>query len=114
MVTQRPLILVGIPLCLLLLFLGCAGSDNAKQIIGVWEDTKDADRIYEFRKGGKYLTTRKGQFTLEGTFKITGDDLSLTSGDMTQTVKIKKLTEQEMVFQINDKDKTENQLKRVK
>jgi len=104
---------------LLLAVAGCGrdhlGEENTKKIIGTWKDADDGDRTYEFRVNGGYKTTsRKFGFVIEGTFKIRGNEATIKFEDKSQTVTLSKLSDDELVFQIDDERKTENRLKRVK
>jgi uncharacterized protein (TIGR03066 family) len=83
--------------------------DYAKLIVGTWEVTK-ADEgtarpgtVIEFTKDGKAKAMVKkddGDTTIEGTYKIDGDKLALTTKrgeeERTQTITITKLTDTEM------------------
>lgn len=122
----RPPVVIGLALvtlvCIGLLwnYLRPRGdSENAKKIIGVWEDTEGAPiRIEEFRKDGAFILTIRARdgtvlHTAQGTFKVSGDTLAVKTEDASQTVTIKKLTEQELEFQMHDEAKTVNRLRRV-
>ncbi len=84
--------------------------DNAKLILGVWEatkagkDTLGVGALAEFAKEGKLKITaqRDGMTVLrEGTYKITGDKLTVVlktdDKEVTHNITIKKLTETELV-----------------
>lgn len=99
--------------------MGCQadtiGADNARNIVGNWENAADGDRTYEFRADGGYKSTsRRFGFVVEGTFKIQGNELTIKFDDRTQDVTITKMTDQELVFELHDEKRTENRLKRVK
>jgi len=98
--------------------LGVAGTDNAKQIVGVWKLTKAKDgpkeAQIEFTKDGKIkVETKKGEetFNAEGTYKVEGKKLTLelAFGEKTETTKgtIKKLDAKELVIVMDRGDALE-------
>jgi uncharacterized protein (TIGR03066 family) len=90
---------------------------TAGKIVGTWKPTKGeipASTTVEFTKNGKMkLNIKAGGRTisLEGTYKVDGDKLTTTGKgpdgkEKTVTVKIKKLTDKELVIE-DEKGKTE-------
>jgi uncharacterized protein (TIGR03066 family) len=78
-----------------LLFMSGCGSSPENQIIGKWEAGEQGLKITaEFAKDGKAKITMFGQ-TLEGTYKLNGDDLEWTVNGKTTKSKV-KLTTTEM------------------
>jgi uncharacterized protein (TIGR03066 family) len=79
--------------------------DNAKKIIGEWQDAGVHVITYEFRQDGSYKNTTRTNdgFTLNtvaGTYSVTGNTITVMVDDMKQTVTLTKLTENELEFQI--------------
>jgi uncharacterized protein (TIGR03066 family) len=105
-------------LCLTIVALpACSGGKNADKIVGTWEAVKGevpAGSTIEFTKDGKMkLNIKAGGQTIsvEGTYKVDGDKLTTTGKgpdgkEKTETVKIKKLTDKELVIE-DEKGKTE-------
>jgi uncharacterized protein (TIGR03066 family) len=102
---------------------GAADADTAKKLVGVWEVTKSKDAppgaTVEFTKDGKMaLKVKAGDKTLSitGTYKVKGQSvittLSVGGKEKTETNKIKKLTEKELI--VEDEKGTVEEYKRVK
>jgi uncharacterized protein (TIGR03066 family) len=100
--------------------IGVAGDDTAKKLVGVWtviqKEKKEGalEVAVEFTKDGKYIMNTKlgdKERKDEGTYKLKGDMLSVTFGKRTQTAKITKLTEKELV--VTDEDGT-HEFRRLK
>jgi uncharacterized protein (TIGR03066 family) len=81
---------------------------NKEKIVGVWEVTKSesapAGATVEFTKDGKMIVNVKANdkdVKVEGTYTIDGDNikskLKLGDKEKEETVKIKKLTDKELV-----------------
>jgi uncharacterized protein (TIGR03066 family) len=73
--------------------------DNAKKIVGVWEEAKGKGVNLEFTKDGKFkIKGKQGDkpFVIDGTYKVEADKFSMTIGGNTDTSKIKKLTDSEL------------------
>jgi uncharacterized protein (TIGR03066 family) len=111
-----------IVLCLAL--VGTAGSDTAKKLIGVWELSK-ADNsppgavTVEFTKDNKLKLRIKAndkELKIDGTYELKDNDivsmLTFEGQTKTETNKIKKLTEKELVIE-DEKGKVE-EYKRAK
>jgi len=79
--------------CVVVFMSGC-GSSTENQIIGKWEAGEPSVVTVEFAQDGKAKITMFGQ-TLEGTYKLTGDDLEWTVNGKTTKSKV-KLTAREM------------------
>ena len=87
--------------------------DKAGKLVGKWEMTKGdvVGLTAEFSKDGKLKVsvTRGGKTeTKEGTYKLDGDTLKITSkrGDMdrTESFKVKKLADNELVLEDKGKE----------
>lgn len=83
--------------------------DYAKMLVGKWESTKNSEAglpkgtIVEFTKDGKMkITTKQGdqEMNIEGTYKVTGEKLTLTLkvGDQENSdeITITKISDKEM------------------
>jgi uncharacterized protein (TIGR03066 family) len=80
--------------CTVLFVPGC-GSSPQDQILGKWEAGETGFKLtVEFAKDGKAKLTILGK-TLEGTYKLNGDDLEWTMNGITTKSKV-KLTATEM------------------
>jgi len=102
-----------------------AGSDNAKNLVGVWEQTKgigNAKQTFEFTKDGKLkITAKTGDKTviLDGTYKLKDDTLTTVvkqgDKDYESTAKIVKLDEKVLHIQEfkGDKKREVDEFKRV-
>lgn len=105
-----------IVLCLAL--VGTAGSDTAKKLIGVWELTKAENAppgpmTVEFTKDKKLklrIKTNDKEIKIDGTYEVKDNDivsmLAFEGQTKTETNKIKKLTEKELVIE-DEKGKVE-------
>jgi uncharacterized protein (TIGR03066 family) len=92
-----------------------AEDDNAKKIVGVWELTKAGGELpkgstVEFAKGDKLTVVAKienSEMKLAGTYKLAKDKLTVKlkigEMDVEHTVTIKKLTDD--TLEIEDEDK---------
>jgi len=100
------------------------GEDNAKKILGKWELAKSSGKgppagtMVHFSKDGKLKIQgmfMDKEFTLEGTYKIKGDKLTVTLNlkgeEKTDSDTIKTLTKDRLVLE--DKDGKVNEFKRV-
>jgi hypothetical protein len=56
------------------------GGDNAAKIVGVWQSQKknEGDVSVEFTKDGKLKFIIRGEAAMEGTYKVSGDQCTLT------------------------------------
>jgi uncharacterized protein (TIGR03066 family) len=106
-----------------LTLVGTAGGDNAKKLVGLWEVTKSDSAppgaTVEFTGGGKMqLRAKLGdkELKIDGTYELKGDDiistLTFAGQTKTETNKIKKLTDKQLVVE-DEKGKVE-EYKRVK
>jgi uncharacterized protein (TIGR03066 family) len=105
-----------------MLSFSARAEDKADKLVGKWEATKGdipAGSTAEFSKDGKIkVTLKRGDKTesKEGTYKLDGDTLKVTSKDggmeRTESFKLKKLTDKELV--IGDKRDKEITFKKVK
>jgi len=106
-----------------LALVGLAGTDTVKKLVGVWEVTKSKDAppgaTVEFTKDGKMALKAKVKdktLSIEGTYKVKADSLTSTLSfggkEKTETHKIKKLTEKELILE-DEKGQIE-EYKRVK
>ena len=101
--------------------IGIAGTDTGKKLIGVWADTKVEGKSIEFAKDGKVkLTEKVGEktVTVSGTYALKEGLLVISfvppgkEKAETDTGKIKKLTDKELV--IEDRGGKSLEYKRVK
>ncbi|MCI0457909.1 MAG: lipocalin family protein [Gemmataceae bacterium] len=117
------LVLVGV--CFLAVgLIATAGEDTAKKLVGTWKVTKSESggppgATIEFTKDGKVKLRAevKGKvFEASGTYKLKGESLTTTiefgGKSMTETGKIKKITEKQLV--IEDEKGKIDELERVK
>ena len=90
---------------------------NKTKLVGVWEVTKSEGAppgsTVEFTKDGKMIVTMKVDdkpVKVEGTYAVEGDsiksNLKVNDKEMKETVKIKKLTDKELVT-LDEKGKTD-------
>jgi uncharacterized protein (TIGR03066 family) len=102
--------------------VGVAGTDNTKKIIGVWELVKGESpgSTVEFTRDGKLKINAKvkdKEVNADGTYKIEGDKLKVTLSfkgkTITETNKIKKLTEKELIL-VDEEGKVEEFKRLVK
>jgi hypothetical protein len=71
------------------LFVSACGSGSQDLIVGKWEAGEGGFKLTaEFTKDGKTKMTVMGQ-TLEGTYKVKGDELEWTMGGKTTTTRFK-------------------------
>jgi uncharacterized protein (TIGR03066 family) len=101
----------------LLSIAGCGpdtvGADNAKKLVGKWEDKED-DRTYEFGANGYYKTvSRKWGFIVEGTFSVHGNEVTIRFDGKSQTFAIMRLTDKELATQLYTEDKATALLQRI-
>lgn len=74
--------------CIILSFSGC-GSDPRSRIVGKWEAGQEGVKLQmEFTKDGKTKVTIFGQ-SVEGTYKVNGDELETTINGRTMKGKLK-------------------------
>ncbi len=74
--------------CFVLFFVGC-GSGPENLIVGKWEAGQAGVKLKaEFAKDGKAKITMFGK-TLQGTYKVHGDELEWTMNGMTTKCKMK-------------------------
>jgi uncharacterized protein (TIGR03066 family) len=99
-------------LCAPLLLTGCGKKSNADLIVGKWELTKGEGAPpgteMEFTKDGKVKVSMKvGEkgVSLEGTYKVEGDKLTVTMMDKTDSDTIKTLNDTTLVME-DSKGKT--------
>jgi len=116
-------IVVALAVFLGLTFVLTAGSDTAKKLVGVWEITNNKDAppgaTVEFTRDGKMkLRANVGEkeLKIDGTYELKDDavvtKLSVGGKTKTESNKIRKLTEKELVI-VDEKGKVE-EYKRVK
>jgi len=99
---------------------------NAEKVLGKWKLTKSSNDgeksetlIVEFTKDGKMTITQgegEAKFVFSGTYKVEGDKLpykmTMPGGDKkAETLTIKKLTDEELIFV--DPDEIQEDFKRV-
>src|SRR5262249_26597235 len=87
-------------------------ASNAEKIVGTWEGLTGASRgsLVEFTKEGKVKVTVEGEGrprTMEGTYKVEKDTLTVALEEGGQTVTIKSLTETKLVLQNKGGDTAE-------
>jgi uncharacterized protein (TIGR03066 family) len=97
-----------------LLSFSARAEDKASKLVGKWEVTKGdvpAGSTAEFSKDGKLkvIIKREKTITNEGTYKLDGDTLKVTSTDpggkeRNESFKIKKLTDKELILEDKGKD----------
>ena len=92
--------------------------ETQEKLVGTWESIKGSESVppgstMEFTKDGKLKLVFKQEdksLTIEGTYKVDGQTFKATLkvGDKehTETIKIKKLTDTELVI-TDEKDKTD-------
>jgi uncharacterized protein (TIGR03066 family) len=97
--------------------------ETQEKLVGVWESVKGSETMppgstMELTKDGKIkLVFKQGEksLTVEGTYKVDGQSFKATLkvGDKehTETIKIKKLTDTELVIS-DEKDKTDKLAKK--
>jgi uncharacterized protein (TIGR03066 family) len=106
-----------------LTFVLTAGSDTAKKLVGVWEITNNKEAppgaTVEFTRDGKMTVRAKvgeKELKIEGTYELKDDaivtKLSVGGKTKTESNKIRKLTEKELII-VDEKGKVE-EYKRVK
>lgn len=117
-------VLVGV-VVLGMAMVAVAGSDNAKNIVGVWEMSEkigETKMTIEFTNDGKLKITRKNQVTsvtVEGTYKVKDATLSTVVKDGNKTIegttRIVKLDEKVLHIQgvKGDVSKEVDEYKRV-
>lgn len=89
-------------------FAACAKA----QIIGKWKLVDD-DLIMNFKKDGTVVLGESGSsYTIEGTYKVKGNKLTMTVYGSTETMKIKSINGSRMV--LVDEDGESVKLKKVK
>jgi uncharacterized protein (TIGR03066 family) len=119
--------------CFLLGLAGCRGTDNAAtrdKLVGEWESVGeklplDATSGYQFTRDGIVRSIVKigdKTFTQEGTYEVDGDQIRLVLKSpepglrpANQTIRIKSLTDTEMVIELRDEmtgNKVEDRLKK--
>lgn len=109
---MKPLNLISTLLLLLFFLNSCSNSENQKLIIGSWSGTEWLvnDKPSDLNAKGTFFTfTDKGEYTYEysgnkenGTYTIEKDMLFTTpKGENEMMVKIKKLTKDSLVFDMN-------------
>src|SRR5262249_7881549 len=96
---------------LLLCLTACSGGDNASKIVGTWEgEEKGVKCTFDCAKDGKVKVSVGGKTVKEGTYKVEGDTLKLTSKEgekeETETDKIKELTGSKLVLEDGKEKKT--------
>ena len=110
---------------LLVAVVGCGGSSTTKpseasnkdKIVGTWEVSKGepAGGTVDFAKDGKMKMTMKmgdKAMSMDGTYAVEGDNLKVTmkepdGKESSETMKIAKLTDKELVTEEKKGDKTE-------
>jgi uncharacterized protein (TIGR03066 family) len=116
-------IVVALAVFLGLTFVLTAGSDTAKKLVGVWEITNNKEAppgaTVEFTRDGKMKVRAKvgeKELKIDGTYELKDDaivsKLSVGGKTKTESNKIRKLTEKELVI-VDEKGKVE-EYKRVK
>jgi len=113
--------------CVILCQAGCSGKSNADKIVGKWEVSKTGDAqgapvgaVVDFQKDGKLGMTMKildKEMTMNGTYKVDGDKLTITmkgldGKEQSETNTIKSLDDTTMV--LIEKDKKETEFKKKK
>jgi uncharacterized protein (TIGR03066 family) len=88
--------------CVAVFVSGC-GSSPKNLIVGKWEAGESSGKLTaEFMSDGKAKLTMLGQ-TLQGTYKLNGDDLEWTLNGKTTKYKVKVSTTE---MELTDGDKT--------
>ncbi len=78
---------VAVLACACVLLAGCGGAED--RIVGKWEADQGAAKLgAEFTKDGKATMTVLGM-AVQGTYKVTGDELEWTSNGKTAKYKVK-------------------------
>jgi len=78
MKTFKPLIILFIAVALCLSFVSC----SSNSIIGTWETEIDGDTgIFVFAKDGRCTASINGKITMEGSYSIDGDNLTVIPDD---------------------------------